>query len=236
MLPDRFPWPAGAGRHGLLPGFLAALTIGLGGCATTAPPADTGAAPSATTPATSAGALATGHHATAPNVPGAHATAASVCTPTADANTTDARVLTALLADAERLHGLAPAELATQITALGDPGQQPMGLMQLALALTHSHQPVDTARALGLFQRIVAQPGTAAAPYKPLARLLAGRLLDQRHLEETAERQAQQLREQQRRIEQLTERLEAMRAIERSLNPRPGTAPATRSPRPTTAP
>ena len=55
---------------------------------------------------------------------------------------------------------------------------------------------------------------------KPLARLLAARLLDQRRLEDGVERQSQQLRDSQRRIEVLNERLEAMRAIERSLTPR----------------
>ena len=50
--------------------------------------------------------------------------------------------------------------------------------------------------------------------------------LEQRKLEEALDRQAQQLREQQRRIEQLNERLEAMRAIERSLNNRAPARPA----------
>ena len=54
--------------------------------------------------------------------------------------------------------------------------------------------------------------------------LLANRLMDQRRLEDATERQAQQLRDSQRRIDQLNERLEAMRAIERSLTTRPPAA------------
>lgn len=141
-----------------------------------------------------------------------------------------------LLGYAERLGALHPGELATEIAALGEPGGQPLGQMQLGLALAHTHQPVDTARALGLFQRVAAHKEAAALPYKPLARLLATRLLDQRKLEDALDRQSQQLREQQRRIEQLTERLEAMRAIERSLNTRPGTPPGSRSTRPAPKP
>jgi hypothetical protein len=165
----------------------------------------------------------------------AGATPAAACAPMADIDPAHAWAINFLLGYAERLHGLSPAELTSEITSLGEPGQQLMGQMQLGLALSKSQQPVDTARALGLFQRVIAQNGTAATPFKPLARLLATRLIDRRRLEDTVERQNQQLREQQRRIEQLTERLEAMRAIERSLT-RPGNAPGLRSPRPPVSP
>jgi len=84
---------------------------------------------------------------------------------------------------------------------------------------------VDTAKALGLVQRVVNHTGPESVPFKPLARLLAARLLEQRRLEEVVDRQTQQLRDSQRRIDQLNERLEAMRAIERSINSRPSAAP-----------
>ena len=133
-------------------------------------------------------------------------------------------VLTALLSYADRLHALSPADLAAEIVVQGDPGNLALRQMQLALALIHLRQPADTARALGLLQRVIAHTGPESLPLKPLARLLANRLMDQRKLEETAERQAQQLRDSQRRIDQLNERLEAMRAIERSLTTRPPAA------------
>lgn len=153
--------------------------------------------------------------------------------PEAPADAPDIGAVKFLLAYAERLRTLSPGELTTEIAALGEPGRQPMAQMQLALALAHTHQAADTARALGLLQRVAATNNPAALAYQPLARLLAGRLLDQRRLEEALERQTQQSREQQRRIEQLTDRLEAMRAIERSLN-RPGSpAPSRSRPAPT---
>lgn len=133
-------------------------------------------------------------------------------------------VITALLSYADRLHALSPADLATEIATQGDPGNAALRQMQLALALMHLRQPADTARALGLVQRVIAHPGADSVPLKPLARLLANRLVDQRKLEDNVERQAQQLRESQRRIDQLNERLEAMRAIERSLTTRPPAA------------
>lgn len=133
----------------------------------------------------------------------------------------------AVLRYADRVRVLTPAELGLEIAALGEPGAQPLRQMQLAVALMHTNQPVETARALGLLQRVAANNAADAAPYRPLARLIAQRLMEQRKLEEALDRQSQQLREQQRRIEQLNERLEAMRAIERSLNNRAPARPAT---------
>jgi hypothetical protein len=129
--------------------------------------------------------------------------------------------LLSLLEHAERLRSFTPAELQAHIATLGDPGSNPVRQMQLALALSYTHQPPDTARALGLLQRVINHTSPESATLKPLARLLAAKLMDQRRLEDTVDRQAQQLRDSARRIEQLNERLEAMRAIERSLIPRP---------------
>lgn len=133
-------------------------------------------------------------------------------------------VITALLSYADRLHALSPTDLAAEIVVQGDPGNVALRQMQLALALMHLRQPADTARSLGLLQRVITHTGPESLPLKPLARLLANRLMDQRRLEDAAERQAQQLRDSQRRIDQLNERLEAMRAIERSLTTRPPAA------------
>lgn len=129
--------------------------------------------------------------------------------------------VTALLTYAERLRQLTPSELTAEIALQGDPGNVPLRQMQLAMALMQTPQAVDTARALAMLQRVVGSQVPEATPLKPLARLLAHRLMEQRRLEDTVERQGQQLRESQRRVEQLTDRLEAMRAIERSLTTRP---------------
>jgi len=123
-----------------------------------------------------------------------------------------------LLAYADRVGQFSAADLSTEILNLGEPGQSPLHQMQLAIALSQTHLPVDTARALGLVQRVAASQQVEATPLKALARLLSARLYEQRRLEELLERQTQQLRDSQRRIDQLNERLEAMRAIERSLN------------------
>jgi len=131
-----------------------------------------------------------------------------------------------VLAQADILLRMAPPELAQEIARLGENEDAAVETpLLLATALGQTRQAVDTARALGLVQRLLANNAPAAQPLHPLARLLEARLLQQRRLEDQFDKQTQQLRELQRRNDQLNERLEAVRAIERSLA-RPATAPA----------
>lgn len=138
----------------------------------------------------------------------------------------DASQVTQVLAYADRLQRMAAADLAREITRLGDAEDTPAASpLNLALALAQTRQPVDTARALAVVQRLLGHGDGATQELHPLARLLEARLLQQRRLEEQLDRQAQQLRDAQRRTEQLNERLEAVRAIERSLTARPPATP-----------
>jgi hypothetical protein len=140
-----------------------------------------------------------------------------------------------LLAYADRLRPLPATELALEITQVGDPADSPVKQMQLAIALGLTRVPNDTVRAQALLQRVLANASPEARPLQPLARLFSAQMAEHRKSEEQAEKQAQQLRDSQRRIDQLNERLEAMRAIERSLPARPrapGSAPAANGQRP----
>jgi hypothetical protein len=128
-----------------------------------------------------------------------------------------ANALDAAIAYAERVRSLAPADLAQEVQRLGDTPYSPLRATQLALALGQSRTTANTARAQALLQRVQADPSSEATGLQPLARLLAAQLAEQRRVDEQAERQTQQLRDAQRRIDQLNERLEAVRAIERSL-------------------
>jgi hypothetical protein len=127
----------------------------------------------------------------------------------------------ALLAYADRVRTMPPAELSQEIARLGDTSgdaqRTPFQDLQLAVALAQTRNPQDTMRAQTLLQRLLNNQGEAARRLHPLARLLTSRYGDQRRLEDMVERQSQQLRDNQRRIDQLSERLEAVRAIERSL-------------------
>lgn len=125
--------------------------------------------------------------------------------------------LDAMLLYADRLRPLPASDLAAELARLGDPGDSPTVQMQAALVLAQTRTSADLQRALGLLQRVVANTSQEALPLQPLARTLAARYLDQRRTEDDRDRQVQQLRESQKRIEQLNERIEALRAIERSF-------------------
>lgn len=115
------------------------------------------------------------------------------------------------------------AELQADIARLGaltESQRGAMGEMQFALALAQAHAPADTVRAQAALQRVLASNLPQAQALHALARLLVARLGEQRRAEEAAERHAAQVRDQQRRIDQLNERLQAVRALERSLTNR----------------
>lgn len=135
--------------------------------------------------------------------------------------------LVAALGYAERVRALPAPELGQEIQRLGERGYAPLEATQLALALGQTRTAANQARAQSLLQRVLADPAAEAQGLQPFARLLSAQIADQRRADELAERQTQQLRDAQRRIEQLNDRLEAVRAIERSL---PGPQPQRREP------
>lgn len=130
----------------------------------------------------------------------------------------------AALAYADKVRSLNPNDLGNEIGRLGEPGEVPLSQMQLAMALAQTRQSPDLIRAQGLMQRVATGTTPEAQQLAPLARTLGARYGEQRKVEEEREKQAQQLRDSQRRIDQLTDRLEALRAIERSFS-RPSNHP-----------
>ncbi|SFU97948.1 hypothetical protein SAMN05216350_110104 [Polaromonas sp. YR568] len=128
-----------------------------------------------------------------------------------------------MLAYAERVRVMPPAELTQETARLGD-AASPEAQVQLSLVLSQLRQLPELIRAQELLARVLGNAD--AQPLHPLARLLASRYAEQRRLEETLDKQNQQLRDVQRRLDQTNERLEALKAIERSLTSRQPAAPA----------
>ena len=209
-------------RHGRASALLAAaalftalLTAMLSACAgSTANPADSGAAQAAARTAPQAAcAVATGQ---------AAAPASATALPANDE-------VVRLLAYADRLRLMLQPELSQEVSRLGTP-LTPLDQLQLALALSQLRQLPELVRAHELLTRVIGN--AEAQALHPLARLLAARFGDQRRVEEQLDKQNQQLRDVQRRLDQTNERLEALKAIERSLTSRPATsspAPAVRT-------
>jgi hypothetical protein len=143
-----------------------------------------------------------------------------------------------LLATQERLAALNTADLTQEANRPVDPASVEAQMDQ-ALALSMTRTPGDLARAQGVLDQVQRNASAPAAPWRRLARMLAYRLGEQRRAEDQAERNAQALRDSQRdaqrRYDQLNDKLEALKAIERNLNTRPGAglpAPAPARPGP----
>ncbi|WP_231067657.1 hypothetical protein [Ideonella dechloratans] len=149
-------------------------------------------------------------------------TAAPACEPPATAPTHSDRDLAGrrLLQWQDELRNASGEPLPARIARLSADTPTPAHLVELGLALLHTRNPGDAARAQGLLEAVGKASGDEAAAWAPWARLLAGRAAEQRRLEEQSDRLAQQLRDSQRRIDQLSEKLEALKAIERSLGPK----------------
>lgn len=148
--------------------------------------------------------------------------AAPACEPPATAPTHSDRDLAGrrLLQWQDELRNATGEPLPARIARLSADTPTPAHQVELGLALLHTRNPGDAARAQGLLEAVGKASGDEAAAWSPWARLLAGRAAEQRRLEEQSDRLAQQLRDSQRRIDQLSEKLEALKAIERSLGPK----------------
>jgi hypothetical protein len=149
-------------------------------------------------------------------------------TPTRTAPAPASELVLRVLAYADRVRAMSAAELGQEVTRLNHtvvPAEQ----LQLALALSQLRQTPELIRAQELLTRLLANTDAEAQALHPLARLLAARYGEQRRLEDLLEKQNQQTREVQRRLDQTNERLEALKAIERSLTSR-SPAPAASAP------
>ena len=135
----------------------------------------------------------------------------------------------------EQLRLMSATDLANEITRLNGvlsvtaTAAPADAVLELSLALAQQRNPGDLARAVALLEPIGKSSAPELAPWQPIARLLLGRVAEQRRLEDQLAREVAQRRDQQRTLQQLNEKLEALKAIERSMTTRPpggGSAPA----------
>ena len=125
------------------------------------------------------------------------------------------------LANHEQLRSLPPNELAQEIARLSALPPAPDTSIDLAMALLLTRNGGEQQRAIGLVEPLAKGVTPDAEVWQPIARLLLARLQELRRLEDLLDRRNQELRDSQREVKQLNEKLEALKAIERSLAPRP---------------
>jgi len=160
--------------------------------------------------------------------PAADAASAPVVAPAASAPVDEATpgdlAARRLLAYHDQVRGMLPSDLAQEINRLAASPPAPETSLELALALMQTRNGVELNRAIGMVEPLARGGSPDQRAWQPFARLLLSRLLELRRLEELLDKRSQELRDSQREVRQLNEKLEALKAIERSLAPRPSSA------------
>lgn len=132
------------------------------------------------------------------------------------------------LAFQRTLAGLDSLELArTRGQLAAQPGNADAQI-RLALLLAQSKTGNgDLAKAQALLENLLKANDAAAQALHPLARLLAEHLAERQRLESQIERQGVQLKDSQRKVQELQEKIDRLAEIERSLPSaaRPGVRP-----------
>lgn len=132
-----------------------------------------------------------------------------------------------MLAYQADLHTRSAADLAHELATLNEQqALSPELAMRKALVLNLGRSAAELALAQAQLEAVIGSAEVQAEVFKPLAGLLVLRVAEQRRLLESMDKLSLQVRESQRRGDQLAEKLEALKAIEHTL---PGLAlqPAT---------
>ncbi len=129
--------------------------------------------------------------------------------------------LTDLLAYQSALRLMTPSELAKAQADLAKAEHAPQNTIRRAMLHAAVRGTGDLARAQALLEPLLTAIGKDAQLLAPLAQLLSSQYAELRRQEDSIDKLNAQLRDAQRRIDLLNEKLEALKNIERSLSVRP---------------
>ena len=89
------------------------------------------------------------------------------------------------------------------------------------MLLGHPRVQQDLGKGLALLDSVLKSSDPAAQLFHPLARQVADNYLERLKLEGQVDKQGQQLKDSQRKIGELQDKLDSLADIERTLTPRP---------------
>ena len=125
--------------------------------------------------------------------------------------------LDVLLAYHQNLRALSPAELSRELNDLNAQPKTTLGSMRKAMVLSVSRNANDLSLAQIHLDTVLSSTDEEAEALKPLARVLGTQWTEQRRLADSLDKLNAQARDNQRKTDQLNEKLEALKAIERTL-------------------
>ena len=131
-----------------------------------------------------------------------------------------------LLAYHQSLRRMTQGELLKELSGLLLQRRTPKLSLQIGMNLMLTRGGGDLPRAQAQFDSVAASTDPATQGLRPLAQLLSSYCAEARRLGEHADRLSAQLKDTQRKSDQLNETLEALKAIERGLPVRPSSGPS----------
>jgi len=147
----------------------------------------------------------------------------SACALQPDAPTSTVKLIHAasnideLLAYHAQLRKMSPAELSRELQRINTYPAGPANTVRRAMALALTRDGIDLAKAEAQLWNVMADNSVEAEKLKPLVQLLVGQYADLRRLADSAEKSSVQAKEAQRKVDQLNDKLEALKNIERTL-------------------
>ena len=148
------------------------------------------------------------------------ATPSAVMPTTPAAVSDDAGALPAL-AYYQMLQRMTPAQINRERLVLAALPSTPNTQVRTAMVLGHPRGQQDLTKALALLEGVLKSTDPAALGLHPLARLLADSYAERQKLETQLEKQGQQLKDSQRKVIELQEKIDSLAEIERTLPQRP---------------
>lgn len=133
----------------------------------------------------------------------------------------DAPAALAALGYYQMLGRLNAGELVKERSALAALTPTPYVQMRQAMLFGHPRSGQDSARALALLESLIKSTDPAAVELQPLARLLVDHHAERLRQEAQLDRLGGQLKDSQRKAQELQEKLDSLADIERTLTPPP---------------
>ena len=127
----------------------------------------------------------------------------------------------AVLTYFQTLQRMTPAQINRERLVLAALPPTPSSQLKIAMILGSSRGQQDFTKALSLLETVLKSGEADAVSLHPLARLLAENFGERQKLEAQLEKQAQQLKESQRKAAELQEKIDELADIERTLPQRP---------------
>ncbi len=125
------------------------------------------------------------------------------------------------LAYYQNLQRMSAAQLGRERAMLAAVPPSPGIQLRLAMLLGNPRGQPDLAKALNLLDSVQKSSDPVAVGLQPLARLLADNFGERQKLEIQLDKQGQQLKESQRKVAELQEKIDSLADIERTLPQRP---------------